>query len=311
MSAFLLRGVGMMFSEFLLVYACVWLLLLLAWKIWPRSWARPGPDALFAVQLTPFTLAAFAVSAFSVPAFLRFEPRQTQEVFGAPVLVLGGLSFVLLAATVWRTGSSILEVSRLTRDWEQNATARRSSSHFYIVETAADAPPLAVAGLFHPTLYISSSLTRVLNRQELEGAIAHEIAHVRRRDNLKKLVLRLCCIPAPNPIEQQWLASLEVTADSEAVRSRQQALDLASALVKAARLSTASPDLTMTFTSAGSELLRLRVNCLLYWSGNSSSISGAYVAVLAGCLSATAVLLWSLYPTLLLAVHRFSELLMR
>jgi beta-lactamase regulating signal transducer with metallopeptidase domain len=301
----------MLFSEFLVVYACVWLLLLLAWKIWLRSWARPGPDTLFALQLTPFTLAAFTVSAFSVPAFLRFEPRQTQEVFGAPVLVLGSLSFVLLGFAVWRAGRSILEIGRLTRDWERNTTTRRSSWHFDIVETPADAPPLVVAGLFHPTLYISSALARVLNQQELEGAIGHEIAHVRRRDNLKKLVLRLCCIPAPNPIEQQWLAALETTADSEAVCSRQQALDLASALVKAARLSTSSPDLAMTFTSAGSELLRLRVNRLLQWSGNSSPISGAYFAVLAGCLSATAALLWSLYPTLLPAVHRFSELLMR
>jgi len=314
MSVYFLRGTAVALSEFVLIYFATWFAISYAWSLWPRSSdriSRRSSNFLFALQLTPFLGALLAVVVLAVPAFVRFEPRGGEEDFGAPVIVLGALCLAVLSMGAWRSARAILEMRRLARQWKGQSVSADDLAGLPVMKTSADAPPLVVVGLIRPRLYVSSSASATLNEQELARAIAHESAHVQRHDNLKKLALRLCCLPFAGRLERQWLASLEIAADMAAVRSQREALDLASALVKASKLAGRSPDLSMTFTVEGSDLLKARVERLLGWkptSGHQTSRTLIYSAI---SVTAITLLLSPWYSAMLLAVHEFSEVLVR
>jgi Zn-dependent protease with chaperone function len=66
----------------------------------------------------------------------------------------------------------------------------------------------------------------------LQTALNHEVAHVSRRDNLKKLLLRFVAFPGMSGLETAWLEATEMAADDAAVSTAGDALDLAAALIK-------------------------------------------------------------------------------
>jgi hypothetical protein len=315
MGVYLLRGAAVALSEFVLTYAFLWIVVSFGWSLWskdPRRLPRTGnANFLFALQLTPFVVSAFLMIGFAVPAFLRFEPSRGEEEFGLPIAFFGSLCLLLLATGAWRAKRAISETHRLVRHWSNSAVAMADIAGVPAMATAADAPPLVVAGLLRPKLYISASASEALSQEELARAIAHESAHVERHDNLKKFFLRLCCIPSSSALERHWLASVEIAADMAAVRTRREALDLASALVKASKIATPSADLAMTFTLEGAELLRARVERLLAWSDNATQRSSRKLAAVAVSLAAFAILVTPWYSSALLAVHQFSEILVR
>ena len=98
-----------------------------------------------------------------------------------------------------------------------------------------------------------------MSEGELARAISHESAHITRHDNLKKLMLRVCSFPRFGQLEQQWLAAVEIDADQHAVSNKREALDLASALVKASRLSIPTAELTTNLTGEPGALLQVRI----------------------------------------------------
>lgn len=315
MSVYLLRGAAVALSEFLLTYLAIWLAVTGGWSRWAKGTQRiartPAANVLYALQLAPFLLAASLTLLFALPAFLRFEPHRAEEEFGWPIVLFGLLCLAFLATGLWRAARAIMQTRRMVRLWNGRTVSTASSAGVPVMETASDAPPLVVAGLLRPRLYVSSSAAEVLSEHELARAIAHESAHVRRHDNLKKLLLRLCCLPVAGALERRWIAAAEMAADMDAVRSRREALDLASALVKASKMATPSPDLAMTFTADGTDLLRARVERLLSWNGDDVASSHWTVICAAISFVAVAFLLTPWYSTLLLAVHEFSEILVR
>jgi Zn-dependent protease with chaperone function len=315
MGIYLLRGTAVALSEFVLLYALLWASVSGSWWLWSRNPKRrqhsSSSNFLLALQLIPFALSAFLVLSLAVPAFLRFEPQRGEEEFGLPIIFFGLLSIALLSVGAWRATRAIRETRRLVRKWDNNAVATEQIAGWPAMSTAADAPPLVVAGLIRPKLYVSSSAAKILSQDELARAIAHESAHVQRYDNLKKFFLRLCCVPSTSALERQWLAAVEIAADMDAVHSRREALDLASALVKASKITAASPDLAMTFTADGTQLLRTRVERLLSWDDSSSKASSYRLVLTISLFAAFAVLTTPWYSTILLAVHQFSEILVR
>ena len=315
MSAYLIRGTAVALSEFVLIYFATWATIAAAWSLCTK---RPHRDIhatstlLYGLQLSPFVLSTLMTALLVIPAFVRFEPLRGEEEFGPPIIILGSFCLLLFALGLWRAGNAVLQTGRLVRRWHPRTSSSRNFPGIPIVETAADAPPLVVAGLFRPRLYVSSSAAQVLSEAELARAIAHEASHVRRCDNVKKLVLRLCCVPPSRSIERRWLASLELGADLDAVSSRHEALDLASAIVKTSRLAGRSPDLAMTFATPQSDLLQARVDQLLSWETRTSRHSRVFRMVIAvGSLAAALIVLAPFYSATLLAVHEFSEFLVR
>ena len=211
---------------------------------------------------------------------------------------------------VRRVTTSLFRTWRFTRLWSRTSVPIGSFAGMAAVRIRGDAPALTITGLLRPTIYISSAATNLLTESELALAIEHEVAHARRHDNVKKLIMRCCCLLPVPALERRWLALIEIDADAEAVSSHHEALDLASALVKASRISAGSPDLVLPFASDAAHLLRIRVERLLSWERRAPRsrlpIICCAISLLAGCL-----LLLPCYPTLLLAVHEFSEILVR
>ena len=88
---------------------------------------------------------------------------------------------------------------------------------------------------------------------------------MRRRDNLKKLVLRFVAFPGMSGLEQAWLEATEMSADDAAVATEAEALDLAAALIKLSRIASAEApaDLTAALVHLPGSLMNARVERLI------------------------------------------------
>jgi Zn-dependent protease with chaperone function len=254
---FVLRGLSVSLSVFVLTYALVRLAVSCGWSLTQRRLPSLSPNWLYALQVGPFA----------------------------------------------RTNA-------IVRDWCKNASPVQDARGLPIYKTGPDAPPLVVAGFWRPQLMVSSSTSTVLSENELARAISHESAHIDKHDNLKKLSLRVLSFPRANELEQRWLAAIEIDADRSAVNNQREALDLASALVKASRLSMATAELTTNLTSEAGALLEMRVQRLLSWNDlQSSNKLFHYLVATAGMLLATSAVVY--YHILLLGMHSLAELLMQ
>ena len=310
MILFVLRGLTVSLSMFVLAYALLRLFVACGWRLTRQRAPWLSPNTLYTLQVGPFALAAIIVGAFTIPSFVRFEPHVVQEAFGPPVVVLSLICLVLFGVGFYRAYQAYARTARIVRRWRENATRIHDPQGLPIYETGPDAPPLVVAGFWRPKLLISSSTSSVLSEDELARAISHESAHITRHDNLKKLMLRVCSFPRATEIEQHWLATVEMDADKNAVSNKREALDLASALVKASRLSMPTAELTMNLTSEGGVLLQMRVQRLLAWDAarNSSPIF-RYGSLLFAALTTIAII--ASYQGILLRMHALAELLMQ
>jgi hypothetical protein len=310
-----LRGLSVALSSFVLAYAFTRVIMELGTRLALRylgKWSSlTSPNTWFAVQLAPFVSATLVTFLFAVPSFIRFEPSHAEEEFGPPVLFLSLACLTLLAIGIYRAWSAYARTANTVRQWRENATPL-NNDRFEVLETGPNTPALVVAGLFRPKLLVSSTATRLLSKDELVRALAHESSHVRNYDNAKKLMLRLCSFPPSRQLERGWLESIEIAADREAVGTRREALDLASALVKASRLSTGTAELASNFASDASQLLHTRVERLLAWNQNGarqpsrlSRLTPVFIA------SATALAVVLSYHDLVLQMHYLAEFLMR
>jgi len=145
-------------------------------------------------------------------------------------------------------------------------------------------------------------------------AIRHEMAHVRGRDNLKKMVLRFYAFPFFSSLEREWLMAVEMAADDAAVTDERTALDLASALIKIARASagTMAPELAMSLVPEKGARLSVRIQRLLSWqrpvSARRPYLNLRKIVALGGL---AAVLIALNYSWVLAQMHEFTELLVR
>jgi beta-lactamase regulating signal transducer with metallopeptidase domain len=307
---FALRGLTISLSIFVLAYAALRLSVACGWSLTRRRLPWMSPNALYTLQVGPFLSAAMIVGAFTIPSFIRFEPRIVQEVFGPPVIVLSLICLSVLGVGLYRTCQAYARTARIVRQWRENATPVNNPQGLPIYKTGPAAPPLVVAGFWRPKLLISSSISGILSEDELARAISHESAHITRHDNLKKLMLRVCSFPRATQIEQHWLAAVELDADNHAVSNKREALDLASALVKASRLSMPTAELTMNLTSEAGMLLQMRVRRLVAWDAarNSSKLL-RYGSLMFGALVTIAMI--ASYQGILLRMHALTEFLMQ
>ncbi|MCS6861275.1 MAG: M56 family metallopeptidase, partial [Abditibacteriales bacterium] len=111
-----------------------------------------------------------------------------------------------------------------------------------IFETAEDIPGAAMVGWFKPRCLVAQSFVKAANVAELRVALRHELAHAARRDNLVRVVVKLChkllfFFPPARWLCREWEKCVEFACDDAAVQTPRDALHLASALVKACRFS--------------------------------------------------------------------------
>jgi Zn-dependent protease with chaperone function len=211
-----------------------------------RAAMRRGTSATLAVRLLPIAAALVSGLVIVAPGFVLREPADGKE---APGLVATGLAAAglalagSLARRAWRARQATRSV---LAQW--NASARpvaiaNGPAPAYRIEHPF--PVIAVVGVFRPRLYIEETVLQALTAEELSAVLEHEAAHIRARDNAKRWLL--ACAPGVGwrrtalALERAW----EETSEHDADRGAHGALDLASALVKTARLAPSGVQLRL------------------------------------------------------------------
>jgi len=199
------------------------------------------PGLLFLIHLAPFLLAFGVVLGFVLPAFVRLEPPSTREDMN-PLLLMGAVLGAGILVTILTRLVCMLKVtSRQETLWLDRAKpllANDTRASVFVLPTPG--PLMAVTGLLRPRIFVSQQIVSALTQQELAAALSHEFSHVRSRDNLKQLLLRITRLPHWSGASSQlksWIAASEVLADRSAIAAGTSPYHLASALVKVARLS--------------------------------------------------------------------------
>jgi Zn-dependent protease with chaperone function len=312
---FAARCVGVSLAVFVLLYVFFSVAVSRGWKLvrrllQPRS-ARGSADLLFALRILPLTLASIVTLVFTLPSFLLLEPHTTDEAIGTAPLALGICCLILLGAGILRASIAQLRASRSLRKWLDGSTILESADAVPVFCTGNDAPTLTVAGVCAPKVLISEAAVAMLNPPELRTALRHEIAHVLRYDNLKKLLFRFSIFPAMSGLEYAWSEEAEMAADDAAVSSFDDALDLAAALIKVSRLGPIEPagELTTALLHS-STALSARVQRLVVWDkARQSQPHERWRYALPAAVTVAAVI--ANYSSVLTQMHAVTEWLVR
>jgi bla regulator protein blaR1 len=104
-----------------------------------------------------------------------------------PVVAQGSLLPMILL-TIWICGFAVVAVLWWRRWRRVRSSLRSASSLSLVIDIPVLSSPIliepGVFGLFHPVLVLPEGITNHLSPAQLEAVIAHEMCHVRRRDNL-------------------------------------------------------------------------------------------------------------------------------
>jgi Zn-dependent protease with chaperone function len=249
-TTFLVRGIALALASFAVANAIASLLVI---------WIARRPDrhfssaVWFALRTMPALAAAVFVAFAFVPSYWHYEPRDTNEGVDVILTTLAVAGFAMIGAGAARGVSAWWRARVRTRVWMQSAreiSLRAAASNPQVPPTFlvdADAPIMALVGLFRPRLLITRGLVAALTEEELAAAVAHELGHARARDNFKRLAMRaapdlLVSTAAARAIEREWVSAAEHAADRMCGESRPSLrYALASALVKVARLIPPEP----------------------------------------------------------------------
>lgn len=268
---FALRGIAVSLTFFVLLYCLLSALVAVAWRSLKLLRAKEQSLAglLFALRVLPLAASVVITFAFVVPSFQLLEPRSISfdEGIGAVPLALGGCALLLIACGCLRVITAQARTSRVVARWLDGAHPLNVNASAQTVTFCSrrEAPPLTLVGVRRPRVLVSESTVALLSPDELQIALKHELAHMRSRDNLKKLVFRFCPFPGMAMLENAWSQTAELAADDAAVSNLDDAVDLAAALVKLSRLIPvdAAPVCTVGFVTGS---ISARVARLLAWN---------------------------------------------
>lgn len=284
---------------------------LLSWAVAPR--VERERDAalrarrLVALRLLPSLTGLALGLGLVLPAFLLLEPRDADETPGIALLLLATLGAVSIAAGLRRSIGDFRATRMLRRVWEREGrplSLLGSPAPAYAIRHPF--PVISVVGVLRPRLFVAEQVLQGLSPAELAAVVAHETGHLSSLDNLKRLALRLAP-PLPWPglsrrLDTAWEDAAEAAADTHAPNG----LELASALVKTARLIPVGSrlDLPVAALQNGGSVAR-RVRLLIAASESAPAATPRRVWAYALALVAAVVFVASAFD--LAAVHAFLE----
>jgi Zn-dependent protease with chaperone function len=271
-------------------------------------------DFLFALRMFPLVAAALITVAFTVPSFLLLEPRAIDEPMGGIPLILGicGAGLGIFGAA--NAAIAMRKASRTISTWTRDAQPVDSSAPVPVLRISPPIPAMTAAGIVRPRVLLSGAAESMLTANELQAALNHEISHLRRRDNLKKLLLRVVAFPGMSTLEASWLEATEMAADDAAVSNAAEALDLAAALIKLSRLGPVEPPvgLSAALVHSPAAVMNARVERLIAWNQERLLSPPKYSPWYAlGTVLATVGVFVVTYGQLLVHVHTATEWLVR
>lgn len=209
---------------------------------------RPATAAniLVLLRLLPAASGILLTLGFTLPAFLLFEPRPSNDYLGPlqyTLAVSGALIFIVMIIRAFRVlrASTMLE-----RRWKEHSTRISIPGIKVPTYSVSGAPALfVVIGVLRPNVFVGREIIETLSASEMAAAAAHEMAHVRAHDNLKQLLLDISRPPSwlmqLGVPDEVWLNAAELAADQAALADGNAPLQLASALLKAARIRSSFP----------------------------------------------------------------------
>jgi Zn-dependent protease with chaperone function len=314
---FVIRCIGVSLACFVLAYSMLSVAVAYGWKFARRVCGEISPrreaDLLCVLRMLPLVISAAVTLAYTVPSFLLLEPNSTNEPFGPALPVLGLCCLGLLGAGIFRGAVAQLKTSQALSSWLNGATVMESGAAVPVFRTGKNAPSLTVAGVCAPRVLISETAVAILTGQELRTALRHELAHVRRHDNLKKLLFRFSVFPGMARLEYAWSEAAEMAADDEAVSSFPDALDLAAALIKLSRFAPVQPSaaLTTAFLHPSTGSVSTRVERLFAWRVEAEPAARHRWWYTAPPVLATLLCVVMTYSTALSSMHEVTEWLVR
>ncbi len=237
----LLLGAGLSLVLFLAAYVAAAVVVAAASLRRRPDFPAPRAGFFLALRLAP-TASAILLALLAALAFALHEPAESGERLGPVLLASALLGAGLVASGLWRALAALFATRRLVRAWRDGARRLHLPdvpAPVYRIDHTF--PVVAAVGIFRARLFLARSVVDRLSPAELRAVLAHEAAHLQRRDNLKRWLIR-CCPPVPTGwgerLSREWEAASEAAADERAAgRDRRAARHLASALVKVARLS--------------------------------------------------------------------------
>ena len=158
------------------------------------------------------------------------------------ILLFVGIAFAAVerSRAAWRHANTMraLPIDSATSDVRLVTAIGRVGFAVDRVRVVAGLPnPAFTSGWISPRVYVAKSLPDLLNADELEAVLAHEIAHVRRRDPLRQFALRslaatLFWLPAIRKLVDDLADEAEIAADDFA--AQRYSLPLAAAILRMA-----------------------------------------------------------------------------
>jgi bla regulator protein blaR1 len=313
--ALALRGTTLALAWFLIVNVAATAAVGMATHALSRRGTRMSSTIWFALRVLPAMSAVIFVAAMFLPSYWKYEPVEAVEGFDVTLTICAAAALVALAAASVRGITAWRAAARRTRAWMRTARPLQlPGSPMPAFEIAADAPVMALVGIFRTRLLVTRGLIDALTPEELAASVAHEVGHSHGRDNLKRLIIRA----APDvfswsgtarTLERLWAASAEHRADRRASgEDPSLRCALASALVKVARLRpSATPVAEPISTLVGGGDLASRVRSLLE-GAPAAERARRVTPVVTGASLVAAV---AAYVPLLVAVHEATETLVR
>jgi Zn-dependent protease with chaperone function len=306
---FAARGIVVSLAFFAMVYCPLSLLVGLLWRsVLRRAGSSTLNSANFLFGLRIFSFAASAIVAlfFTFPSFWLMERASLDE--DGATFVLAACSLLVLTAGLVRAFRAQAETKRTVMQWLSSRARFEDGAAVPTLRASSGAPPLILVGVRKPKIMVSDMATLLLSEEELRAAVRHELGHMRSCDNLKKVLISATPFPGMRSLDDAWRTAAELAADDEAVANRENALDLAAALIKLSRASKGwfEPALASGLVS-GSSSINLRVERLLEWRGDSPRVRSTwprafFLLLLAGGIA-------SHYGAILVLTHRLTEML--
>ena len=203
-------------------------------------------QSLLALSAIHKPVVAAAMAQIAQP----FSPVEVYDAGPSPAVghASNWLQYALLA--VWICGA-LLVAARFARAWWMANSARRAATPLPL---AADVPVLCTAaamepgifGIVRPVLLLPEGIVERLSAGQLRTIIAHEMCHVRRRDNLTFAVHQVVKTlfwfhPAAWWIEARLIEERERACDEAVVRTRETAEVYAEGILNVCRFYVESP----------------------------------------------------------------------
>jgi len=211
--------------------------------------------------LLPFSLLAaignlafsHAVTPGAMQTLARIEPAATPfaaATAGSILVTSGPVPWTLAAAAIWGLGSVAVLLFWLVRAVRLGGIVRRAvplalDAAVGVRATTALLEP-GLVGIIRPVILVPESLVQRLSQAETDAILAHELCHLRRRDNLQAAVHMLVEAifwfhPLVWFIGARLVEERERACDEGVLDTGKKPMDYAQAILKVCRLYFRSP----------------------------------------------------------------------